>query len=222
MYTIEEVNKIGIEVAGERNIKFKEQDLYYAEDCKTYVPEFHGLYGMFTEETQHTYGSKDELYFILGARKILKDHNIKISLPAFNAQVLLDDVKSYMKNIAESKGIKVTGDGFDDLDTIFDKSGNFDIGNYFWYYRNGKCDYLNILDIMQKNGLCEKNIKMISQEKFDQLETNYGCGYWMVCWEHACPCAIITEHKGLQESIYTSLLKEANDMAKLLEEEGMH
>ena len=58
---------------------------------------------------------------------------------------------------------------------------------------------------------------MISQEKFDNLEVEYGCGYWNVCWEHACPCAITTENKGLQESIYYSLLQEAREVAEQAE-----
>lgn len=54
---------------------------------------------------------------------------------------------------------------------------------------------------------------MISQKQFDKLESQYGCGYWNVCWEHACPCAITVEHKGLQESIYNSLIKDAQEVA---------
>lgn len=61
---------------------------------------------------------------------------------------------------------------------------------------------------------------MISQEKFNEIESNYGCGYWNVCWEHACPCAIITEHKGLQEDIYIGLLDEAQKVADSFEEDN--
>ena len=59
---------------------------------------------------------------------------------------------------------------------------------------------------------------MISQEKFDQIELEHGCGYWYVCWEHACPCAITTENKGLQEGIYKSLVAEAVKVADEIEE----
>lgn len=55
---------------------------------------------------------------------------------------------------------------------------------------------------------------MISQEQFEELEQEHGCGYWNVCWEHACPCAITVENKGLQESIYNSLRQEAEEVAK--------
>lgn len=50
---------------------------------------------------------------------------------------------------------------------------------------------------------------MISRKTFDQIELEHGCGYWNVCWEHACPCAITTENKGYSEEIYNSLKKEA-------------
>lgn len=55
---------------------------------------------------------------------------------------------------------------------------------------------------------------MISEKAFKELEYKYGCGYWNVCWEHACPCAIVTENKGLQESIYNNLIAEAKEEAR--------
>lgn len=56
---------------------------------------------------------------------------------------------------------------------------------------------------------------MINQEKFNELEIQFGCGYWNVCWEHACPCAITTENKGLQESIYNSLVQESREQVEM-------
>ena len=53
---------------------------------------------------------------------------------------------------------------------------------------------------------------MINKEQFSKLELKYGCGYWNVCWEHACPCAIITENKGLSEKIYNSLVAERRNI----------
>ena len=49
---------------------------------------------------------------------------------------------------------------------------------------------------------------MISQENFDRIEMEHGCGYWNMCWEHVCPCAITTENKGLTESIYNGFVEE--------------
>ena len=59
---------------------------------------------------------------------------------------------------------------------------------------------------------------MISQKTFDTVELAHGCGYWHVCWDHACPCAIVTENKGLQESIYNALVEEAREAAAEYEE----
>lgn len=56
---------------------------------------------------------------------------------------------------------------------------------------------------------------MISQKQFKELEYKHGCGYWNVCWEHACPCAITVENKGLQESIYNSLVQEAKEVVEM-------
>jgi len=38
---------------------------------------------------------------------------------------------------------------------------------------------------------------MISQDKFDQIEMDYDCGYWFECFERCCPCVITSENKGL-------------------------
>jgi hypothetical protein len=62
---------------------------------------------------------------------------------------------------------------------------------------------------------------MISQEQFEKLELEHGCGYWNVCWEHACPCAITVENKGYSEEIYDSLKKEAEEVVLQAEKEGL-
>lgn len=55
---------------------------------------------------------------------------------------------------------------------------------------------------------------MISEEKFKELEYKHGCGYWNVCWEHACPCAITTENKGYSKDIWDSLSQEAKEASE--------
>lgn len=55
---------------------------------------------------------------------------------------------------------------------------------------------------------------MLTQEQFNKIELEHGCGYWNLCWEHACPCAITTENKGLTESIYNSFIEENNRIAE--------
>ncbi|WP_105176883.1 hypothetical protein [Clostridium cagae] len=62
---------------------------------------------------------------------------------------------------------------------------------------------------------------MISQDEFNKIEAEHGCGYWNVCWEHACPCAITTENKGLQENIYKSLVKEAEEVAESFKDDDI-
>ena len=49
---------------------------------------------------------------------------------------------------------------------------------------------------------------MLSEKTFKEMEMNYGCGYWGMCYEHSCPCAIVTENKGLKESIYNGFIEE--------------
>lgn len=55
---------------------------------------------------------------------------------------------------------------------------------------------------------------MLTQEQFNKIESEHGCGYWNLCWEHACPCAITTENKGLTESIYNSFIEENKRIAE--------
>jgi len=54
----------------------------------------------------------------------------------------------------------------------------------------------------------------MSQEQFNKIEMEYGCGYWNMCWEHACPCAITTENKGLTEKIYNDFVEENRQIAE--------
>ena len=60
---------------------------------------------------------------------------------------------------------------------------------------------------------------MITQEQFKNLEYEHGCGYWNLCWEHACPCAITIENKGLQQCIWDSMVKENKEIAEEYSEE---
>lgn len=55
---------------------------------------------------------------------------------------------------------------------------------------------------------------MISQERFDEIESVYGCGYYHLCWEKACPCAITTENKGLKKEIWDGFLEENRRIAE--------
>ena len=60
---------------------------------------------------------------------------------------------------------------------------------------------------------------MISQKEFNNLELEHGCGYWNLCYEHACPCAITVEHKGLRQNIWDGMVKENREVAEEYEKE---
>ena len=57
---------------------------------------------------------------------------------------------------------------------------------------------------------------MYTQQQFDNIESKYGCGYYNMCTDRGCPCAVTTENKGLQLSIYKSFLKEQEEARKEL------
>ncbi|MGH4125118.1 MAG: hypothetical protein ACREV6_19555 [Clostridium sp.] len=58
---------------------------------------------------------------------------------------------------------------------------------------------------------------MISQEKFDQIEIDYDCGYWLECCERCCPCAITTESKGLTQEIWDGFKKEQKELRESID-----
>lgn len=59
---------------------------------------------------------------------------------------------------------------------------------------------------------------MISKEQFEKIQTEHGCGYWNVCDDRGCPCAIITEDKGFKESTYKSFLEDIHNHDEDLED----
>lgn len=60
---------------------------------------------------------------------------------------------------------------------------------------------------------------MISQERFNLIESEHGCGYYYLCWEKACPCAITTENKGLTKQIYDGFIEENRKLAEEFEDD---
>lgn len=60
---------------------------------------------------------------------------------------------------------------------------------------------------------------MISQERFDEIESQHGCGYWYECCDRACPCAITTENKGLKQEIWDDFKKEQEELAEEFNED---
>lgn len=63
---------------------------------------------------------------------------------------------------------------------------------------------------------------MLTVERFNEIESEYGCGYYQLCWEKACPCAIITENKGLSKEIYYKFIEENEKLTKEFYEDGFY
>jgi hypothetical protein len=55
---------------------------------------------------------------------------------------------------------------------------------------------------------------VLSKEKFEKNEIEYGCGYWFECCDRACPCAITTENKGLTQAIWDGFKKEQKELSE--------
>lgn len=69
---------------------------------------------------------------------------------------------------------------------------------------------------MYKKYNAKEETVVISQEKLNQIESEYGCGYYHLCWGKACPCAITTENKGLTKKYTVVLSKKTADCLKYL------
>jgi len=55
---------------------------------------------------------------------------------------------------------------------------------------------------------------MTTQENFNKIESEHGCGCWKLCWEHACSCSITIGNKGLREDIYNGFIEENKQIAE--------
>lgn len=66
---------------------------------------------------------------------------------------------------------------------------------------------------------------MISEERFNEIAGEvesrgmYPCGYYHVCWEHACPCRAGMEP--FNEDTYKAIQKEAREVVEQAEREGL-
>jgi hypothetical protein len=168
MYTFDDIIKIGSKEVIRQKAKFKEVDLYCwngkyglttigneTYKTKPYEGVFFGLYQMFTEETQHTYGTEDDLLFILGAIKLVidnkvSDHNLP---PKEVYEQGISDTVSYMKRIANQYNVTIINDDYNKVYDEIEKSEWFNPCNYFSWYRNGRYDYYNLLRLLKENKL---------------------------------------------------------------------
>ncbi len=79
----------------------------------------------------------------------------------------------------------------------------------------GIFEYDEELEVLICN-CCEGEIKwmedIMNKELFKKIENEYGCGYWNVCDDHACPCGKDAKvSQGYNEAVYETL-KRANEL----------
>ena len=58
----------------------------------------------------------------------------------------------------------------------------------------------------------------MDEKGFREIENKYGCGYWNVCDDRGCPCAITTENKGYDKDLYIKWQKQCEEDSKCWEE----
>lgn len=52
----------------------------------------------------------------------------------------------------------------------------------------------------------------MNKETFEKIENKRGCGYWNVCYDHACPChPIAAVSQGYDEEVYKSMQKSCHE-----------
>lgn len=134
--------------AVEHGAHFKKEKMYVAEDCKHYEGKFYGMYGCFTVMTQHTYGTKEDLLFILGVMSTHKDE-METDTHEFYKTMTNAREKAYelaecetleeMKRIGKLEGLEVVASTYQQAYDMYFNHGNKFIGdNYFYYFRMGR------------------------------------------------------------------------------------
>lgn len=139
---------IGGKYAVEHEAHFSKEELYVSEDYKHFYGKHYGLYGCFTVMTQHTYGTADELLFILGVMSTHKDdmehdtHEFykELTKARQHAYALAEkDVLHEMKRIGAIEGLEVMADTYREAyDKYFDPGHKILDNNYFYHFKIGK------------------------------------------------------------------------------------
>lgn len=134
--------------AVEHKARFEQETMYVAEDCKHYGGKFYGMYSCFTVMTQHTYGTKEDLLFVLGVMSSHKDemetdtHEFYKSMTETreNAYELAEqETLEEMKRIGKLEGVEVIAKNHNEAyDKYFDHGGKMMAHNYFYHFRMGK------------------------------------------------------------------------------------
>ena len=52
------------------------------------------------------------------------------------------------------------------------------------------------------------DIAKIDEDDFKDVEKEYGCGYWFVCSDRGCPCALSSKTVGYDEQQYRNFDEE--------------
>lgn len=54
---------------------------------------------------------------------------------------------------------------------------------------------------------------------YNRNKAEKGCGYYSVCWEHACPCSSDSKvMQGYNEDVWSSLVAEGKKVAKMYDD----
>lgn len=144
--------KIGGIAAVKNKATFEKEELHvaYKENDKQifFKGKHYGLYGCFTVMTQWTYGTKEDLLFVLGVMSTHKD-DIETDTHEFYKSMTETREKAYklaeidtleeMKRIGKIGGIDVVADSESEAyDKYFNHSDKFMGDNYFYHFRIGR------------------------------------------------------------------------------------
>ena len=90
---------LGGVAAVEHGANFKKETMYVADDGIHFGGKFYGMYGCFTVMTQHTYGTKEDLLFILG---VMSSHNDKMETDTHEFYKSMTEIRKKAYLLAES------------------------------------------------------------------------------------------------------------------------
>lgn len=144
--------KIGGIAAVENKADFEKEELHVAyreTDKEIFFDRKHyGLYGCFTVMTQWTYGTKEDLLFVLGVMSTHKSdmqtntHEFykEITKTRENAYKLAEiDTLEEMKRIGKIEGIDVVAESENEAcEKYFNNSNKFTENNYFYHFKIGR------------------------------------------------------------------------------------
>lgn len=64
---------------------------------------------------------------------------------------------------------------------------------------------------------------MITEEQFEKIELQHGCGYWNVCDDRACPChSTANVSQGYNKEVYARMEEQDREYRKQIERESRH